>query len=249
METMSDEIEELRREIERLKREFEHLKREKELESEPPGPKGPPGPPPPHKGHRLHPPPHGPPHKHRHVHSPPPIIDLGPLIDGLDEMMEGIGEQIRVAVGCLDGVGKEIRIRPFKRKKGHRSKSIQSLQSIPPERIARVVDPLGNVDRLRILDYLRSGGKSFNEIEQYIGKTGSSLTHHLTPLLEAGYIIKGEVRGMYYITVMGRLAYKLAQWLTYRLEKQEELTGVPSEEMESEEEDVDIEFSEEEEPE
>ncbi len=246
---MSDDIEELRREIEHLKREFENLKREKEQGVEPPMPEGPPGPPPPQAGPHPRPPQPGPPHKHRHVHPPPPVIDLGPLIDGLDEMMEGIGEQIRLAVGCLDGVGKEIRIRPLKRMKGQRPRSMKSIQAIPPERIARVVDPLGNVDRLRILDYLRNGGKSFNELEQYIGKTGSSLTHHLTPLLEAGYIIKGEVRGMYYITVMGRLAYKLAQWLTYRLEKQEELTGMPAEEEEPEEEDIDIEFSDEEESE
>lgn len=161
-------------------------------------------------------------------------------------MMEGVGEQIRLAFG-LDGVGKEIRIRPPSIRRLKRRRLSPAIASIPPERIARIVGPLGNVDRLRILKYLQDGGRSFNEIEQHIGKTGSSLTHHLTPLLDAGYVIKGEVRGKYYITVMGRLAYNLVQWLTYRLEKEEELTGVPQEESDEEDDTVDVEFSDEDE--
>ena len=103
---------------------------------------------------------------------------------------------------------------------------------IPPEHVARFISPLGSEERLRILDYLKSGGKTFNELEQHTGRTGSSLTHHLNPLVDAGYVIKGEVRGTYYVTVEGRLAYRLAQWLTSRLEG--EIKGpVDSEEMES----------------
>jgi hypothetical protein len=43
--------------------------------------------------------------------------------------------------------------------------------------------------------------------------------------MDAGYVIKGEVRGTYYITVAGRLAYRLAQWLTSRVEWQRSRTG------------------------
>jgi DNA repair ATPase RecN len=51
------------------------------------------------------------------------------------------------------------------------------------------------------------------------------LTHHLNPLVEASYVVKGEVRGTYYLTVEGRLAYRLAQWLTHRVERQRDKTG------------------------
>jgi DNA-binding transcriptional ArsR family regulator len=74
------------------------------------------------------------------------------------------------------------------------------------------------------LDFLKEGGRTFNDLESHTGKTGSSLTHHLTPLLDAGYVIKGEVRGTYYVTVEGRLAYRLAQWLTSKVEHQQERT-------------------------
>ena len=37
--------------------------------------------------------------------------------------------------------------------------------------------------------------------------------------------MKGEVRGTYYVTVEGRLAYRLAQWLTYRIEHQRKRNG------------------------
>ncbi|MFX0045484.1 MAG: winged helix-turn-helix domain-containing protein, partial [Candidatus Hermodarchaeota archaeon] len=73
--------------------------------------------------------------------------------------------------------------------------------------------------------YLKDSGKSFNELENHTGKTGSSLTHHLNPLLEAGYVIKGEVRGTYYVTVEGRLAYRLAQWLTSKVERERSRSG------------------------
>jgi DNA-binding transcriptional ArsR family regulator len=99
------------------------------------------------------------------------------------------------------------------------------IESIAPERVAKIVAPLGSEERLRLLDFLKAGGKSFNDIENHTGKTGSSLTHHLNPLVEAGYVVKGEVRGTYYVTVEGRLAYRLAQWLTHRVESQRKQNG------------------------
>ena len=72
----------------------------------------------------------------------------------------------------------------------------------------------------KILEFLKTDAATFNEIEQHIGKTGSSLTHHLNPMVDAGYVIKGEVRGTYFATVQGILAYRLAKWLTSRVEKE-----------------------------
>jgi len=228
------EIEEVRRLRETLKRELEELRREREelkmLKRDfrevpsPPGNDVPPRRIPvarPPRPHHHHPPP-------PHEHPPRHVIDLEALAESLEDMMAGLGEQISLAVkGVTDTAA---RVRPPRVRIAHsrrRSKRRREVESIPPERMARVLSPLGSVDRLRILNFLKDGGKSFNEIETYIGKTGSSLTHHLTPLIDAGYVVKGAVRGTYYITVAGRLAYRLAQWLTSQVESEQ--TAEPGE--------------------
>jgi len=152
-------------------------------------------------------------------------IDLSGITDSLEDMMDGLGKSIEMSIQGIDGVGKSFRIPGVRvHKTGRKGKRIRKsdIEKIPPERVAKIVDPLGSEERLKILNYLKEGGKLFNEIENYTAKTGSSLTHHLNPLIDAGYVVKGEVRGTYYVTVEGRLAYRLAQWLTHRVEQQRE---------------------------
>lgn len=155
-------------------------------------------------------------------------IDLGGITDSLEDMMEGLGKSIEMSLKGVEGIGTNIRV-PGVRihragRKGHKVRK-SDIENIPPERVAKIVAPLGSEERLRILEFLKEGGKSFNEIEIFTAKTGSSLTHHLNPLVEASYVVKGEVRGTYYLTVEGRLAYRLAQWLTHRVESQRMRTG------------------------
>lgn len=164
-------------------------------------------------------------------HPPPPgriariDLDLEDLTESLETMMDGLGHQIEMSLRGIDGLKVPgIRIHKDYRRTKRRNDQRREIESIPPERVTAIVAPLGSEERLKILDYLKTGGKSFNEIESFTGKTGSSLTHHLNPLIEAGYVVKGEVRGTYYVTVEGRLAYRLAQWLTHTVEKQRERT-------------------------
>ncbi|MHA1959619.1 MAG: ArsR family transcriptional regulator [Candidatus Thorarchaeota archaeon] len=161
---------------------------------------------------------------------PPRVVDLSGITEGLEDMMEGLGEQIEMS---LKGMGDDmetafqiphIRLRKGRRKRSKRERK-SKIRQIPAERIAQVVSPLGSEERLRILEFLKDGGKTFNELEEHTGKTGSSLTHHLAPLLEAKYVVKGEVRGTYYVTVIGSLAYRLAQWLTSRVERERRDNG------------------------
>ena len=176
-----------------------------------------------------------PPRPPRSPHGVPPVppvrdldIDLSGITDSLEDMMDGLGRSIEMSIQDIDGIGKSFRIPGIRiYKNGRKSRKVRKseIERIPPERVAKIVAPLGSEERLKILDYLKQGGKKFNEIEEYTGKTGSSLTHHLDPLIEAGYVVKGEVRGTYYVTVEGRLAYRLAQWLTHRVEKQREQTA------------------------
>lgn len=174
-----------------------------------------------------------PPHRVPPVPPVPPVreidIDLSGITDSLEDMMDGLGQSIEKSIKGFEGGGKGFRIpgirvhRTGRRRKKKVRKS--DIEKIPPERVAKIVAPLGSEERLRILEFLKGGGKTFNDIEIFTEKTGSSLTHHLNPLVEAGYVVKGEVRGTYYLTVEGRLAYRLSQWLTHRVEKQRTKTG------------------------
>lgn len=228
-EELAKEVEDVRREKERIERRREErdLHREREdLEREREKAR---------RGRRIIRP-----------HRPPPVrvpeidIDLTELTDSLEDMMNGLGQQIEASMKHVDGLHLPgIRISKAARDR-RRSKSRESkIESIPPEQVAKVVSPLGSEERLRILDFLKTGGKSFNELEEHTGKTGSSLTHHLNPLLDAGYVVKGEVRGTYYATVEGRLAYRLSQWLTSRVEHQRERGGTNGAE-EGKEEEVEV---------
>ncbi len=158
------------------------------------------------------------------------VVDFTDLTDSLDDMMEGLGDQIRMSLSGLKDIGREFRDPYIKLKtsgkRGKRRRKDTKIDLISPERVASVITPLASEERLKIMDFLKSGGKTFNELETHTGKTGSSLTHHLNPMIEAGYVIKGEVRGTYYLTVEGRLAYRLAQWLTDRLEREIRLKDI-----------------------
>ncbi|MHA2322669.1 MAG: ArsR/SmtB family transcription factor [Candidatus Thorarchaeota archaeon] len=134
-------------------------------------------------------------------------LDLEGLTDSLETMMDGLGDQIEMSLRSVEGLKVPgIRVRKGRRRTKRRKGQRREIESIVPERVAKIVAPLGSEERLKLLDYLKTGGKTFNDIENYTGKTGSSLTHHLNPLIEAGYVVKGEVRGTYYVTVEGRLA-------------------------------------------
>jgi DNA-binding transcriptional ArsR family regulator len=191
-------------------------------------------------------------------HPPTPYVDLSGLTESLENMMEGLGEQIEASMQGIEGIDASFKFPQISMRRRGRSARRKDIENIPPDRVAEVISPLGSEERLKLLEFLKDGSKTFNELENHTGKTGSSLTHHLNPLLDAGYVIKGEVRGTYYVTVEGRLAYRLAQWLTSRLEHERTKNGrgkdSPPEEdeayaenSETREGEVEIDFSDEEE--
>ncbi|TFG13734.1 ArsR family transcriptional regulator [Candidatus Thorarchaeota archaeon] len=194
----------------------------------------------------------------RPPHPPNPYVDLSGLTESLEHMMEGLGEQIEASMRGIEGIDASFKFPQISMRRRGRSARRKDIENIPPDRVAEVISPLGSEERLNILKFLKDGSKTFNELENYTGKTGSSLTHHLNPLLDAGYVIKGEVRGTYYVTVEGRLAYRLAQWLTSRLEQERNKNGKAKdsppeddeesvENSETREGEVEIDFSDEEE--
>ena len=219
------ELEEIRRMKEELRREVEEVRREKEarmvgrrLHERPPRPVKPLRPPKPPKAPRR-----------------ATVIDFSSLTDDLEDMMEGLGEQIELGLKSVGDI-KIPHLRLSKtgsRRKSRRKRKDKDYENIPPERIAHVIGPLGSEERLKILDFLKEGGKTFKDLEEFTGKAGSSLTHHLSPLVDAGYVIKGEVRGTYYVSVEGRLAYRLAQWLTSRLEEERILSDIKEKKLDA----------------
>ncbi len=214
LDKIREELEEVRKLKEELRREVDEVRRDKEETQQrradvhrPPKPPRPPRVPRVPRLARLN-------------------LDFEGLTDSLETMMDGLGDQIEMSLKSVEGLKiPGIRIQKGRRRTKKRRKHQAMIESIAPERVAKIVAPLGSEERLRLLDFLKAGGKSFNDIENHTGKTGSSLTHHLNPLVEAGYVVKGEVRGTYYVTVEGRLAYRLAQWLTHRVESQRKQNG------------------------
>jgi DNA-binding transcriptional ArsR family regulator len=170
-------------------------------------------------------------------------IDLERITDSLSDMMDTLGTNIEASM--RDGV-RIPGIRITTGRKGRKSKRKPKYEDITPERVAKIVSPLGSEERLKILDFLKGGGQKFRDIEEFTDKTGSSLMHHLNPLIEAGYVVKGEVRGKYYVTVEGRLAYRLAQWLTHRIEQQRASNGRKKGSKKEQDGDVKVDFEEEE---
>ena len=152
---------------------------------------------------------------------PPRVtLDLAPLTESLEDMWYTVGTELEKSLEGLEMIAgdKRLSLRPFRMRHSGKKRTDREIEQIPPNRVAVKISPLSNEERLSILDFLKEGGKSFKELEEATGKQGSSLTHHLNPLIDAGYVLKGQVRGTYYVTVEGRLAYRLAQWLTHRLE-------------------------------
>jgi DNA-binding transcriptional ArsR family regulator len=220
----SQGVDEIRKELEEVRKLKETLKKEidgiREREADRPKRRT-------HRSHRG-------PVRPRDIPRPPkpPPFDLRPLTESLSDMMEGLGEKIEESIRGIEGIEAHVKVPKVHIRRSRKDRSSRrsrrrdrEIEKIPPGRVARIISPLGSEERLKILDFLKEGGKSFNDMEAYTEKTGSSLTHHLTPLLDAGYVIKGEVRGTYYVTVEGRLAYRLAQWLTNQVERERVKTG------------------------
>jgi DegV family protein with EDD domain len=82
---------------------------------------------------------------------------------------------------------------------------------------ARVFTALGDVTRLKVIELLRSGGKSATELQNHTGTGQSTLSHHMKILTESG-IVTTQKKGKwtyYSISENGsRYAERLLRWLT-----------------------------------
>ncbi|MFX1299309.1 MAG: ArsR/SmtB family transcription factor [Promethearchaeota archaeon] len=86
-------------------------------------------------------------------------------------------------------------------------------RQVPPEEAQRLLAPLANEDRIRILYLLADEPRYHQDLMELSGLTPGTLPHHLKQLEDAGYVTQERVRGRYLITIPGRMALKLAEYL------------------------------------
>ena len=75
------------------------------------------------------------------------------------------------------------------------------------EKLCRLISPLSNVIRLKILKNLSEGGKYYKDLEEHFGIKAGHLLFHLEKLIKAGYVSQENKK--YIITVNGLRVLKL----------------------------------------
>jgi len=109
--------------------------------------------------------------------------------------------------------------------------AVQELLQFPLEEVIRVLSPLANLHRLKILSFLIKGNRSAGEISTELNIDGGQLYHHLDYLLNARYIEKID-RGLYSIDMDGwRALLTVAQLAHYMKVKAPELNKLLDEKM------------------
>ncbi|MFX1562590.1 MAG: ArsR family transcriptional regulator [Promethearchaeota archaeon] len=101
----------------------------------------------------------------------------------------------------------------------------ERLKPVPPDAAQNLLSPLASAERIKLLYLLAEEPRYHQDLMQESGLAPGTLPHHLKQLEEAGFITQERVRGRYLITIPGRMALKLAEYLYHQME-----TGTPQEE-------------------
>lgn len=89
----------------------------------------------------------------------------------------------------------------------------ETLKPVSPDDAQRLLSPLASAERIKILYLLAEEPRYHQDLMDLSGLAPGTLPHHLKQLEEAGYITQERVRGRYLITIPGRMALKLAEYL------------------------------------
>lgn len=164
----------------------------------------------------------------------------------LDARGKELGEYISMVVGdVMRGVDKTLRKTIFVGPRGSYirkgDKEIfvgemedEKITPVPPEEAQRLLSPLASAERVRLLYLLAESPRYHQDLMNESGLAPGTLPHHLKQLEEAGYIAQERVRGRYLITIPGRMALKLAEYLHNQM-RTTEIRETESEEEEREE--------------
>ncbi|MFX0096786.1 MAG: ArsR family transcriptional regulator [Candidatus Hodarchaeota archaeon] len=164
----------------------------------------------------------------------------------LSDRGKELGEYISMVVGdVMRGVDKTLRKTIFVGPKGKfiraGDKNIiiskegeEPISPVPPEEAQRLLSPLASAERIKLLYLLADSPQYHQDLMNESGLAPGTLPHHLKQLEEAGYITQERVRGRYLITIPGRMALKLAEYLHNQMRTTEQKEA-KSEEEEREE--------------
>jgi DNA-binding transcriptional ArsR family regulator len=94
----------------------------------------------------------------------------------------------------------------------------ERIKPVPAEDAERLLAPLASGERIRILYLLAEEPRYHQDLMELSGLKPGTLPHHLKQLEEAGYVTQERVRGRYLITIPGRMALKLAEYLHFQME-------------------------------
>jgi DNA-binding transcriptional ArsR family regulator len=144
------------------------------------------------------------------------------------DVMRGVDRTLRSTV-LVGPDGRRIHIR-----KGETSGSEEAAElaeRVSPEEAERLLSPLASAERVRILYLLSERPRYHQDLMEESKLAPGTLPHHLKQLEDAGYVTQERVRGRYLITIPGRMALKLAEYLHNQMQ-----SGT-SEESAAEEED------------
>ncbi|MHA1917058.1 MAG: winged helix-turn-helix domain-containing protein [Candidatus Ranarchaeia archaeon] len=75
---------------------------------------------------------------------------------------------------------------------------------------------IADENRLKLLKELENSGKYQKELSENTKIHGGTFNHHINKLIESNFAIQEAVRGRYLITIEGREALKLAEFLYLR---------------------------------
>jgi len=87
------------------------------------------------------------------------------------------------------------------------------VRKVPAKDAEQLLAPLASAERIELLYLLAEEPRYHQDLMELSGLKPGTLPHHLKQLEEAGYVTQERVRGRYLITIPGRMALKLAEYL------------------------------------
>ncbi len=94
----------------------------------------------------------------------------------------------------------------------------EAAKPVDPDEAERLLSPLASGERIRILQLLAEEPRYHQDLMELSGLKPGTLPHHLKQLEDAGYVTQERVRGRYLITIPGRMALKLAKYLSTQMD-------------------------------
>ncbi len=140
------------------------------------------------------------------------------------ERTASIGEAVNAFISSLmrdlaESITREISVVVAPKKIIVHKKPEVQISEAPANKAASLIAPLAHAERIRILQALQEGGKYATDLAQITELEAGPLHFHINSLVDAGYIMQERERGRYLITMPGRVALKLVEYLYDQLSK------------------------------